>query len=313
MKYLLVAALPLWLLACNSIKDIQPPDPDGVPVTAVQAIKNSYPQATNILFTTLTKNQLWRANFTQRSINYQTQVNATAIVSAVYKELAPDFAPFKNLTDKLAIQGGSFSKLQGIDNDTSQTRLMQYTFNGATYQLIYQPGVNNQALLTLTPLPVYTITDLNQLPQRTQNFFANHTSSLRFVSGNVIQQTPNKITYWLEASLVDGQTTVSRKVQLFFDTEGNLSWIEANANGNPIGYTNNEQVGDASLLAALRADYPSFDASPTMAFETYFDGLVSVRYALQRVTPTTTETWDIGLQWPSGQRVYTRFQAQYKP
>ena len=307
-KWLLAVWISTGLMACNSINDIQPPDSDSVLLGATQAIKNKYPQAINIHFKTLIKDQLWKATFSQHTIAYQTQVNATGITSSVFKELDNDFTLYKGYTDQLTIKGGEFSNLLAVDDDTSSSRFMTYTFQGVPYQLTYKTGTTQQPRINLTPMPLYYLTNRQELPQRVQAFLATNNGTLGFQSGTVIQQVDSTLTYWVKAAYTVGPAAPAL-ISLFFDGNGNLIWIACNEMTNPVTYTTNSQVGSTSILSATKANYPGFDSPVTLAFETYYQGLVSVRYAFKRVTTTTTEAWDVGLRWPGGQLVYALYQA----
>jgi len=309
MKWLLAVLVCIAAFSCNSISDIQPPDSESVLINATQAIKSRYPQATDIQFKTLVSDLLWKATFTQQSIAYQTQVNATGIVSAVLKKLDSTFTPYQRLTDQLTIRGGTFSDLWAVDADTSSTRVMAYTLQGITYQLTFKEAVTNKPVINLSQLPLYAITSLPELPQRIQSFFSTNSTKLRFQSGQVIQQPGGNTTYGLTAIYQSGASTSSTTIPLFFDEMGNLTWIGYNASNTPVLYKPNSQVGDATMLATISARYPGFDQPASLAFETYYDGLVSVRYVFQRATATTTESWEIGAQWPTGQLVYTTYRA----
>lgn len=251
MKWLLAVLVSIAGFSCNSISDIQPPDSESILINATQAIKSRYPQATDIQFKTLVSDLLWKATFTQQSIAYQTQVNATGIVSAVLKKLDSTFTPYQRLTDQLTIRGGTFSDLWAVDSDTSSTRVMAYTLQGITYQLTVKEAVTNKPVITLSQLPLYAITSLPELPQRIQSFFSTNSTKLRFQSGQVIQQPGGNTTYGLTAIYQSGASTSSTTIPLFFDEMGNLIWIGYNANDTPILYKPNSQVGDATMLATI--------------------------------------------------------------
>lgn len=90
------------------INDIQPTDTELVPVTVAETIKRRYSLAQDILLKTLISNKLWQANFTSNASEYETQVNATAIVAAVTAKGGNDFSFYKHFTDQLSIKGGEF-------------------------------------------------------------------------------------------------------------------------------------------------------------------------------------------------------------
>lgn len=308
MKWLLVVLVGVVSFSCNSINDIQPPDADSVLIKATQAIKNRYPQATDIQFNTLVTDQLWQATFKQQSTAYQTQVNATGIVTVVLKKLDNNFTPYQSLTDQLSIRGGSYSDLWAVDADTSSTKIMTYFLRGITYRLTYREDKTKEPVISLNPLPLYSVTSLSELPQRIRTFFSTQSNTVRFQSGQVIRLTGGKLTYWLTASYTSASSTTT--IPLIFDEVGNLNWVGYNASNAPIVYKPNSEVGDASLLATISANYPQFDQSSNQAFETYNDGLVSVRYVFQRAATTTiTENWEVGAQWPTGQVAYAIYQT----
>ena len=77
-----------WLLSwssCNRFTDQQPTPDNGPPPSSVQALTKQYPQAQDILFTTIANNQLWQASFMQQRQRYQALLSPTRLLTAVQR------------------------------------------------------------------------------------------------------------------------------------------------------------------------------------------------------------------------------------
>jgi hypothetical protein len=73
--------------ACDSVKDLQPVFTSGeaIPQVAVNAIKQEFPEATQIKFSTLEKDKLWESNFQFKVDRMSAIVNNIGKITETYK------------------------------------------------------------------------------------------------------------------------------------------------------------------------------------------------------------------------------------
>ncbi|MBC8153943.1 MAG: hypothetical protein H7Z72_13620 [Bacteroidetes bacterium] len=112
LKPLILIGLLLSGSSCNRFIDQQPTPDHGPPAGTVQALTRQYPQAGDILFTTLVPNQLWQATFTYQRQRYQALTSPVQLLSA--DQLADGILP-DSLTRLLAptvVAGGTFSNFR---------------------------------------------------------------------------------------------------------------------------------------------------------------------------------------------------------
>ena len=103
-------SLLLIFSSCNRFIDQQPTPDQGPPAESVQAITRWYPQAQDILLTTLVNNQLWQASFTQQRYRYQALVGSGRLLTAdqVVESDLPD--SLTRLVKPTVVAGGTFSQ-----------------------------------------------------------------------------------------------------------------------------------------------------------------------------------------------------------
>ncbi|MBA4853179.1 PepSY-like domain-containing protein [Emticicia sp. BO119] len=85
--YIYLLLVGCILSACDSIKDLQPAFNMGeaVPQAAINAIKQEFPEATQIKFSTLEKDKLWESNFQFKVDRMSAIVNNTGKITETYK------------------------------------------------------------------------------------------------------------------------------------------------------------------------------------------------------------------------------------
>src|SRR6218665_1075677 len=73
--------------ACDSVKDLQPPfnPSEAVPQAAVNAIKQEFPEASQIKFSTLEKDKLWESNFQFKVDRMSAIVNNIGEITETYR------------------------------------------------------------------------------------------------------------------------------------------------------------------------------------------------------------------------------------
>lgn len=262
------------MIGCNKVVDVQEPDTETVPEATITAIKDDYPDAAKFVFKTLLKDKLWKAKFVSNASNFETQVSPTAIVAQVYRETA-DLTLYKDLTDKLKVRGGAISGVQLADKATDNGARMRYVFNGKPFLLNYYI-LNDWHIIKLTakaPTESFTV-DTGDLPQVIQSFCQQKAISLTNATISLITDSDGKKAYYIYPA--------SQLYPVIFSEEGSLLWIARNSDGTNVVNKPNNEVGNAELLAKVSEGYEDFTTPTTVAFESQFDGLKSVRYVLQK-------------------------------
>lgn len=106
----MLLGLLLVFSSCNRFIDQQPAPDKGPPIGSVLAITQWYPQAQDVVLTTVSDNQLWQASFTQQRHRYQGLVDPGRLLSAdqmIEGEL-PD--SLTRLLKPTVVAGGTLSK-----------------------------------------------------------------------------------------------------------------------------------------------------------------------------------------------------------
>lgn len=264
------------LAGCNKVDDVQPPDTDLVPVTAVAAVKKRYPNAADLAFETCLKGEIWIADFSANTHKLRTYVNKQEIISAVYEKLPADFAFYQSFTDRLSIQGGTFSDLMAYEGDTSSARLMKYKLNGRLYTLEYKYDASTATdrLMLLGPESSATMYAAEaELPQPARDFFRKEGLS---VSASYFTVGP------------DGTKTYMVYSQgyawpYYFDEAGNLQWTMKSNNAAATKYNMlNENLGYPALLGQVNPIFSGFDKPSYESAVTDYSGVVSLRYTFQK-------------------------------
>lgn len=100
--------LLLWS-GCNRFIDQQPTPDTGPPAGSVGVLSQMYPQAGDIVFTTLLPNQLWRATFVQQRHRYQALTSPTQmlLVDQLVEGILAD--SITRLLEPTVMAGGTFS------------------------------------------------------------------------------------------------------------------------------------------------------------------------------------------------------------
>ena len=77
----------LWLGACRQQQDVQPTaatEFPNVPTVVVQAVKSTYPTATNLSFLEIDKGNVWESDFDVQAVAHQATVNAKGNILESY-------------------------------------------------------------------------------------------------------------------------------------------------------------------------------------------------------------------------------------
>ena len=127
--------------SCNRFIDRQPTPDSGPPPASVQALTRQYPQAQDILFTTVVPNRLWQANFVQLRRHYQALTSPTQLLTT--DQLAEGSVPdsLARPLEPTVVAGGTFSnfRLRQYDWFRTVTGNGQFIYAYADYTWQQQP------------------------------------------------------------------------------------------------------------------------------------------------------------------------------
>lgn len=275
-----VILLGLVSSGCNRVIDSQPLpiDPDEtVPPSAIQIVASRYPQAVELVFSPLEKDQVWRVNFQQRATRYQAVTNQQLLLVAYQLTPTVSADSLRATLSNTAISGGTLSNIrlqeynwyrnvEAIDN--GQVILADYSWHGNSYTLRWSAAVlSGQAIYRTELIPqteldyrTVTLADLPPLIQQSlaeqQTGFTNARVQIDGQSQKhytLIVPQPNAtytLTYNTAGNLLGAVTT--NAIQRFSAVSQLPASIQAYLNSTPelAGFS---LGGDQSLLA--RTDY----------------------------------------------------------
>lgn len=306
-KILLLCFITAFTFGCNNVVDVQEPDTEVVPETAISAIKTRYPDAGQFVFKTLIQDQLWKAKFFSRANSYETQVSPSAISGDVFIN-TNDVSLYKGLTDKLVISGGTLSNVQLRENAGDNAARMQYMLNGKAQLLNYYVLADWHIVKLSAPYPVesYTV-ELSEVPEKIASFCSQAKIDIDSTQIVVNEDQANKKTYIIhpEAALFP----------IFFDQEGNVKWIAKNSDGSALEDKRNDEVGSAELFDKIKGGFTDFNVPNTLAFEAKYNDLSSIRYVFQRKSgPEGTrdfisETHEVFVNGNSGEVIFEQYSS----
>ncbi|GAB3800081.1 hypothetical protein GCM10028819_24670 [Spirosoma humi] len=99
--------------SCNPVTDSQPaPQDDEVPSSAIQAVTEQFPQADEMIFKTVQKNQVWQVSFSQKATRYSAAANTQRLLVAYQTENRSVPDSLSSLVRNTVIDGGTFSNLR---------------------------------------------------------------------------------------------------------------------------------------------------------------------------------------------------------
>ncbi|MFN8357148.1 MAG: PepSY-like domain-containing protein [Spirosomataceae bacterium] len=84
----------LWITSCKNTQDVTPDDPASiddfstVPSAVVEAIKTTYPEATNLTFSEIEKNKVWDSQFSLSAIPQEAKIDVKGNILEMYSVAA---------------------------------------------------------------------------------------------------------------------------------------------------------------------------------------------------------------------------------
>lgn len=230
LKRLVWIGLLLGGSGCNRFADQQPTPDSGPPATTVQSLTQQYPQAQDILFTTLVPNQLWQATFTQQGQHYQALTSPTQLLTAdqLIDGTLPD--SLTRLLEPTALAGGRLNnprirRYNGWYTNPAMSGLPEYVYADYTWQQqaytaswnILRPATGKPYYnLELLPFQqaAYETKTLTDLPEQVQTVLREQ--SLTFTYARIQMDASQKRQYIVSAN------RQNQYWQLTYDSNGQL-------------------------------------------------------------------------------------------
>ncbi len=172
------AILALCLVACNPVTDRQPTPSDGVSPNAIRAVTSRFPQAKEMIFTSLERDRVWQVNFNQQQAQYRAVTNQQTVLLAdlLTTQAVPDSLAL--LVNNTVINGGTFTNLRAetylwYRDSASADRFVfaDYDWQGTRYTFRWTiTNIKGNITYVLEMMPYY------QLEYRTASQFDLPTS-----------------------------------------------------------------------------------------------------------------------------------------
>ncbi|GAB4034638.1 PepSY-like domain-containing protein [Spirosoma gilvum] len=204
----------------------------GVPAVVVQAVKSTYPTASNIQFTEIDKGNIWESDFTIQTIQHQVKVkitgailesyavgstnNTTGVSSATLPAAAKTYIEKTYPTYKIVAVGeGEYNNQKAykvlLRGEKEEVTLI-FDANGTLFLEFKQPVTSSTGASETTK--TFPITKAEDLPAAAAQYLRDN--ELTFAKGVASVDKDNKKTYLVIA------TKGSTIYELLFDNDGKL-------------------------------------------------------------------------------------------
>jgi len=215
--------------ACDSVKDLQPTQNpnEAIPQVTVNAIKQEFPEATQIKFSTIELNKIWESNFQLKVDRMSAIVNNVGNITETYKQTTaiqlPDNAKtyietnfagavVKNICQQLGMNNNviGYKVSLGISNQKDVTLIFD-----ATGTLVLVASNDRNGPPQGIPPPKIYFVDQKDLPEVIKAYLYNKHKDYKFVKAAVILQANSKMY-----SIVIAQDLTT--FEYLFDENGNM-------------------------------------------------------------------------------------------
>jgi PBP1b-binding outer membrane lipoprotein LpoB len=227
--YILLLALGSILSACDSVNDLQPQQNinEAVPQATVNAIRQAFPEATKIKFSTIEKNKVWQSDFEVKVESMSAVVNNLGVITETYKVTGEVALPenikayilshyagasIKNVSQQINKDG----KLEGykvtIRNSENKDITLVFDATGTFTLLIGNDKNDNK--LELNPPKIYFI-EKNDLPEVIKTYLNSKHADYKCIKAAVVIDGDSK-----NYSIVISKDLTS--YEYLFDEKGNV-------------------------------------------------------------------------------------------
>jgi hypothetical protein len=227
--YILLLVMGWILSACDSVKDLQPQQGlnEAVPQATVNAIRQAFPEATKIKFSTIEKNKIWQSDFEVKVESMSAIVNNLGVITETYKVTGEVTLPeniksyiatnYAGATIKKASQQiGKDGKVEGykVSIRSKESKEITLVFDATGTLTLLVTDDRNTAFPAQNPPKLYFI-EKNDLPEAIKTYLNNKHSDYKCIKAAVIVEGDTK-TY----SVVISKDLTS--FEYLFDEKGNV-------------------------------------------------------------------------------------------
>ncbi len=227
--YILLFFVGGLLGACDSVKDLQPARDldEAIPMATINAIKQNYPEATKVRFSTIERNRIFQSDFDVRVERMSAVVNHLGVISEMYRQTAVVTLP-DNIKTFLASNYPNAAIINVSQQINRDAKIEGYRISikekeGKSITLMFDTTGTLIMLVTddRTPPPVGTLPpklyfiDRNELPVVIKDFLTKKYDDFRFIKVGVIIENDAK-----NYSVVIGQNLTT--YDYLFDEKGNI-------------------------------------------------------------------------------------------
>ncbi len=258
--YILLFFVSGLLGACDSVTDLQPArDLDEViPMATINAIKQNYPEATKVRFSTIERNRIFQSDFDVRVERMSAVVNHLGVISEMYRQTSVVTLP-ENIKTYLASNypnAAIISVSQQINKDDKIEgfRIKIKEREGKDITLMFDTTGTLTMLVTddRTPPPAGTLPpklyfiDKNELPLLIRDFLAKKHGDFRYIKVGVIVENDAK-----NYSVVVGDNFTT--YDYLFDEKGNILKSASFGVNAPTGRIEDKPLTISDLTNKIKA------------------------------------------------------------
>ncbi len=287
LKRLVWIGLLLSWSSCNRYNDQQPTPDNGPPSSSVQALTQQYPQAQDILFTTLANNQLWQTNFIQQRQRYQALLSPTRLLTA--DQLIDGGVPdsLSRLLTSTVVAGGTFSnpRLRHYDwFSAGNSGKVMHLFADYTWQ--QQPYTVSWTVTQLSSGQVTYYLEL--LPYQLAEYETDRLSEVPESLQGTLRQQGLTFTYgWIQVDALR-----QRHGTLSVQKQGQQVYLNYDDDGQPLAVSNQQTAQFFQQLDQLPPAIQQYlQRSELVGF-----GLKGADASLARHTYGSLSTYRVNLQ-----------------
>ena len=281
-----VLFLLLTLVACNTVKDI---NPQNSPISngMIAIINERFPNVENIQFTPLVENKIWNADFASAQNQYNVTVSPTNILASyrVAASSVPD--SLSAIIAQTVIKGGEFSNFREEtyswvnDGNYGKTYWADYKWNNEKFALkwgvTYLQGSFTYDVNLYPAKTKILSSNLADLPSKIRQYLS--TKALDFSRATIYVSEDGSKLY--EVQLKKGTSYFD----LLFNTDENLV-----AGSDSVTALTSLQEVPAAIQTYLSSQnvYNGFGLSGQFAhvFKKEFDGVISYHVGVQKHSGT---------------------------
>ena len=227
--YILLLVIGWFFSACDSVNDLQPQQNlnDAIPQATVNAIRQAFPEATKIKFSTIEKNKVWQSDFEVKVEPMSAIVDNLGVITETYK-ITGEIALPENIKSYIATnyvgatiknasqQIGKDGKIEGykvsIKSKEGKEITLVFDAKGALTLFITDDRSGNSS--AHNPPKIYFI-EKNALPEAIRAYLNSKHSEYNCVKAAVI----------VEGNTKNYSVVISKDLTLFeylFDEKGNV-------------------------------------------------------------------------------------------